>query len=417
MSSKYIFKIFDQHAEESAFLWILRDAAVHAPHYDLKDLIALEERIEAHLDGLRIAGDAGWQRCEEALQHEEAGEVFVATVLAIESAKPERVKRVVEVAGVNEDTLRGFASALGWLPRERIGAWAVGLLKAKHPLNRRIGLIACSLHRHDPGPVLGQIVEDDDYLVQARALRLSGELRRRDLTALVRAQLHNTDDRTRFEAARAACLLRLDDGPGALLTFVRPDSPWLEPALQLALRAPGHDQAVAWIRRFAPQATLVRTVIQGTGIIGDPAGIPWLIGKMQIPELARLAGEAFTLITGADLAELDLEGEQPEGFEPGPTENPEDDDVALDADEDLPWPDPDKVAAWWTSNQARFQKGRRYLLGQPTTIEHCLEVLRSGYQRQRAAAALELALLQSKEPLFEVRAPGRRQRRMLTERA
>lgn len=406
--------IIDRHAEESAFLWILRAAAVRAPHYDLKDLTGLEERIEAHIDGLRIAGDAGWQRCEEAMQHEEAGETFVATVLAIESAKPERIRRVVEMAGVNEDTLRGFASALGWLPRERIGAWAVGLLKAKHSLNRRIGLIACSLHRHNPGPVLGQLVEDDDHLVQARALRLAGELRRRDLTALVRAQLHNTDDRIRFEAARAACLLRLDDGPGALLTFVQPDSPWLEPALQLALRAPGHDRAVAWIRRLAPQAALVRAVIQGTGIIGDPAGIPWLIGKMQVPELARLAGEAFTLITGADLADLDLEGEQPEGFEAGPTENPEDEDVALDADEDLPWPNPDKIAAWWTSNQARFRKGHRYLLGQSITVAHCLGVLRSGYQRQRTAAALELALLQPKEPLFEVRAPGHRQRRLLT---
>jgi len=51
--------IVSQHAEEAAFLWLLRSYATRAPHYDLADLAALEERVDAHLDGLRIAGDAG----------------------------------------------------------------------------------------------------------------------------------------------------------------------------------------------------------------------------------------------------------------------------------------------------------------------------------------------------------------------
>ena len=63
-----------------------------------------------------------------------------------------------------------------------------------------------------------------------------------------------------------------------------------------------------------------------------PVSIPWLIEKMKRPELARVAGEAFSLITGVDLAYDDLEGDWPEGFETGPTENPEDEDVAVDAE-------------------------------------------------------------------------------------
>jgi hypothetical protein len=35
-----ITEIVDQHAEEAAFLWLLRDAAVSAPHYLLADLPA-----------------------------------------------------------------------------------------------------------------------------------------------------------------------------------------------------------------------------------------------------------------------------------------------------------------------------------------------------------------------------------------
>lgn len=47
------------------------------------------------------------------------------------------------------------------------------------------------------------------------------------------------------------------------------------------------------------------------------------------------------VITIVDIAYDDLEGEWPEGFEAGPTENSEDEDVAMDPDEDLPCAEPD----------------------------------------------------------------------------
>ncbi len=119
------------------------------------------------------------------------------------------------------------------------------------------------------------------------------------------------------------------------------------------------------------------------------------------------------MITGVDLAYDDLEGEWPEGFEAGPTENPEDEDVAMDPDEDLPWPEPSLIQAWWEKNENNFRVGTRYLVGKPITVEHCQQVLNTGFQRQRRAAALELALLQKDEPLFNTSAPGFRQQQLL----
>ena len=63
--------IISQHAEEASFLWLLRDNAVRDPHYSLEDLAELDERVEAHVDGLRIAGEAGWEICKEQLTWEE----------------------------------------------------------------------------------------------------------------------------------------------------------------------------------------------------------------------------------------------------------------------------------------------------------------------------------------------------------
>ena len=85
----------------------------------------------------------------------------------------------------------------------------------------------------------------------------------------------------------------------------------------------------------------------------------------------------------------------------------------IDPDEDLPWPEPDLINKWWSKNAKHFHSGRRYLLGQPISLEWLQDVLRKGLQHQRAAAALELVLKRPGQILFEVRARGRHQKQIL----
>jgi uncharacterized protein (TIGR02270 family) len=171
--------------------------------------------------------------------------------------------------------------------------------------------------------------------------------------------------------------------------------------------------ALRWQRELAERPESARLAVIGAGAIGDPTLLPRLVDEMKVPELARVAGESFTMITGVDIAYEDLEGERPEGFESGPTEDPEDDNVEMDPDENLPWPNPELIQKWWNSHRGNFQNGTRYLIGKPITEDWLQQVLRIGRQRQRAAAALELVLKKPGQPLFEVRAPGFRQQQML----
>ncbi len=171
--------------------------------------------------------------------------------------------------------------------------------------------------------------------------------------------------------------------------------------------------AQKWLKDQARHPDSLRYAVIGAGVIGDPVCIPWLIEQTEMPDHARAAGEAFTMITGVDIAYEDLEGEWPEGFEAGPTESPEDEDVEMDQDEDLPWPEPELIADWWNKNKGSFQSGTRYLLGKPISPEHLQHVLGHAYQRQRASAAFELAMMRPGQPLFEVRAPGFRQQQIL----
>ena len=103
----------------------------------------------------------------------------------------------------------------------------------------------------------------------------------------------------------------------------------------------------------------------------------------------------------------------PEDFQAGPTEDPNDENVEMDPDDNLPWPEPTLVQKWWDKNRGQFKNGTRYLLGKPMTVEWLKTVLRDGRQRQRAAAALELAIRQPGQPLFNVATPGYRQQQIL----
>lgn len=413
MQASVIKSIIDQHAEEAAFLWLQRDAAVHEPNYSLKDIAHLDDRVEAHLDGLRIAGNAGWEVCKAALALEESGEVFTAAVLAFEGEDGQRVDEVLKVAIGTPENWCALVSAIGWLSDEHYQRWVPGMHNANAASYRRLAIAGSVIHRQDAGPALAVAFEDSDPCFQARALRAVGELKRRDLLPVLRQRFKASDTDCQFWAAWSAVLLGDQAAVDVLKEFTTPESPFLERALHVVLRVMDAASATKWLSDFTQSPEVLRGALLGASIIGDPLYVPWLIKLMVVPEVSRVAGEAFCMITGVDLAYDDLEGEWPAGFQAGPTENPQDDDVAMDPDEDLPWPEPSLIQAWWEKNNTRFRVGTRYLAGKPITVEHCQQVLNTGLQRQRCAAALELAIRQPDTPLFNTSAAGNRQQSVL----
>jgi uncharacterized protein (TIGR02270 family) len=413
MAAMVIGQVISQYAEEAAFLWLLRRNGVTAPNYSMKDLTKLDYRLEAHLDGLRIAGDAGWEICAGALTQEEPGEVFTAAILAFESGDGGRIQTVVEAGLAKAELSRGLVSALGWLSFENAEGHIRNLLASEWPVIRRLGIAASAVHRRDPGTPLAEALSDDNPYLKARALRAAGELGRTDLLPLVSRERDSGNVACRFGAAWSLALLGEADAAEALWSFVKPDDDFAEEAVRIAMRRADPSQSLVWQRAIVEDLQTHRLAAVGAGVIGDPVLVPWLFAQMNAPPLARVAGEAFTMITGVDIAYEDLEGERPEGFESGPTENPEDENVEMDPDEDLPWPDPELIQGWWGRNKGQFRNGTRYLMGQPISSEHLNQVLRTGRQRQRAAAALELAISKPGIPLFEVRAPGFRQKILL----
>jgi uncharacterized protein (TIGR02270 family) len=406
-------EITHQHAEEAAVIWSVREMGIHRRRWSFRGITKTDERIEAHIDGLRSAGDGAWDICCEALDQGGAGEIFAAAVLAFESGDEGRIREVLEVGTKSPELLRGLVSALGWISWAQAEGQVKKLLASKSAVLRRVGIAASAINRQDPGRALEYAVSDADLPLRARALRAVGELGRTDLRPYFERNWKAEDEECRFWAAWSSVLFRDRYAIPVLRSFVSPKSRRKEQALTLALRLMELESAHAWQRELAQKPESKRLAVIGAGAIGDPALVPWLIEQMAVPDLARVAGESFSMITGVDLAFQDLEGKKPEGFESGPNDDPNDDNVEMDPDDNLPWPAPELITKWWAQHHADFAAGARHLLGKPMTDEWLRQVLRTGRQCQRAAAALELAMLNPGQPLFEVRAPGFRQNGLL----
>ena len=149
----------------------------------------------------------------------------------------------------------------------------------------------------------------------------------------------------------------------------------------------------------------MRVVIQAAGIIGETPVIPWLIKQMHEPEVARIAGLAFTLMTGVDLEQAQLDKEVEIEFEDNPESEIEDDADAEHDDSDLPWPDPIKLRSFWDKNEQSYQAGERYFLGKPVEPDTLNKALQNGNQLQRSTTAIKLAVLESNEILLNIATP------------
>lgn len=86
MAAPVIENIVRQHAEQAAFLWVQYDYNLLYPkeneEMDRERMARLVERLDAHIDALRTAGEDGLRIAEARYaEFPEAGELFVVRML------------------------------------------------------------------------------------------------------------------------------------------------------------------------------------------------------------------------------------------------------------------------------------------------------------------------------------------------
>jgi uncharacterized protein (TIGR02270 family) len=420
--------VVQQHVEECAALRHVRSVLVRAPHVGLLQLGRLDERITAHLDGLAVAGAAGMALALAELERPGAGQVFAVAVRALETRDDAVLGRLLALVPELPEARRGLASAFGWVPAKTLQGVVRQLLTSAAAHERELGLVACRLHHADPGPLLGSALSDKSPALRAAAARAAGELGRVDLLPRLVQGIGDEAPEVVFWSAWAAAMLgERSSALKVLAVAARQGTPEAPRALAMLLAASAPEPAAEFARLLGSQArqpdadaALQRRLLRALALLGDLRFVPWLIARMGEPASARLAGEAFSWITGADLAKLDLETLEAPPLPAQPSESAAEEDVALDEDDSLPWPDPARVQRWWESHEGTLRaaaaaavSGGRLFMGQPPDVATAGQVLATGTQRQRAHAALLLSLMQPGRKLFQVAGPTARQQRQL----
>lgn len=419
-SSRNLFGLYshihERYADDATFLWLLRSIAVNQPHYTAADLAELDNRIDAQLDGLMTAPEESWRICAAALELQQPDAVFTAAVLAFRSLDTRHIQQVVEAGLSSDHTLRGLVAAMAWLPGRLVHSWIKKFLTSKDLNHKYLALAVCSARREDPREFLTAILQREDCLAHpqlySRALRLIGELKRFDLLHALRIGMASEDEGIMFWSIWSAILLGDKSLATNLQSYVLNSNPHQARAMALCFRVLPLETARSWISLLAKDPANSRLVITATAILGDPHAINWLIAQMRIPALTRLAGEAFTTITGIDLLEHKLVLEElPDLDAQLPDDGAQNEDIGLSDDEHLPFPDVNKIAAVWQKYQQRYAPAQRYFMGQIVSpgisaSEHLRIQFSNGQLRQRQMAAVELALLEPAHFLLNHAAKG-----------
>lgn len=419
-SSRNLFGLYghihERYADDATFLWLLRSLAVNQPHYTAKDLVELDNRIDAQLDGLMTAPEESWKICVAALELQQPDAVFTAAVLAFRSLDTRHIQLAVEAGLSSDHALHGLVAAMAWLPGRLVHSWIKKFLTSKDLNHKYLALAVCSARREDPREFLSAILQREDCIghlpLYTRALRLIGELKRFDLLHALRSGMESEDKDVVFWSTWSAILL----GDKALATnlrsYVLTQNSQQIRAMALCFRVLPLETARSWISLLTKDPGNSRLVVIATAILGDPHAINWLIAQMRIPALTRLAGEAFTTITGIDLQDHKLAlDELPDLDAQLPDDGAQNEEIGLSDDEYLPFPDVNKIAAVWQKYQQRYAPAQRYFMGQMispgiSASEHLRNIFSNGKQRHRQMASVELALLDPAHFLLNHAAKG-----------
>jgi len=408
--------INEQFVVDASFLWLLRSISVKQPHYYLQDIAALEKRIDANLDGSMCNFALAWEICLPELEFEQAGEIFTAAIIAFRSRDINKIKQVIDHAFCNDETFKGLVSAMAWLPKSLIIEWVERFLYSKDLNHKYLAIAFFSVKRRNPGNILQELFQREDCLAHpkllTRLLRLVGELKLYTFANQVQQLANHEIPEVAFWANWALVMLGEHKRALRLLDCIKEQSYWHLLAIQTVFKVLPLDMSRKWISEFSQQPEMIRTVIQATGVLGDPHAVPWLIDKMNNFETAKIAGEAFSLITGIDIERYELAIETPDDITmiPNPDHEEDDEVVALDDDENLPFPDVSKINHTWLRYKSRYKAGSRYLIGidvtqnNPATVAKLSHALKQVAQRQRGSVALTLALLDPQSPYVNIKA-------------
>jgi uncharacterized protein (TIGR02270 family) len=325
-TATFITDLLDHHLDELGFLWARWRGSLRDPDYTLKAVDELEERINGHVDGVRVPGEQAYPRLIELLEGEDADLVFAAALSLLHTGSPELVARALERLDVAEEDLYAAlctALAYGPLPPDRLDR-VRALLSAQPTLRAIAAAEVLAFHGalQLTGDQLRYFVEDEDAEARIAGWRLAALAGARLPPQSYSAALRDEDPGVTAAALEAGAWSGEPGTLAALRHLAESPSPERVEALRL-LGVLGGPEDLPRVQTLMGSPELGPGRFRIAAAYGHPALMQLILDALEDPDAATAAaaGEAFMKMTGVDIesdtrvALPPADGSEPDEFE------------------------------------------------------------------------------------------------------
>ncbi|HEY2852765.1 MAG TPA: hypothetical protein VGJ18_07975, partial [Gemmatimonadaceae bacterium] len=290
----FIRDIAEEHYEELQFLWSQRRNALYSAAYTMREMGMLEERIEAHTQGLLVLGEDLLDFLEPGLAGKDELAAFASAFVLLRLGTPDAIERVSNAFRSGEGKrLDGLRDALANGPAQPLFSMLQSQFTSAEPPIAVAAGEALAFHRalHIQPEQLVPLLRDDRAAVRRGAWRivvLSG--------LSVAAPLYEAglrDDEPSVQ--RAASLAAAWNGYAGWLPFCRNLAAQPTPdgvdaiAMLAAVLPPQEYQAVTTLAStpaFGPRRHRIAAAF------GHPVMVEYLLKEMESEDPAAAAGAA-----------------------------------------------------------------------------------------------------------------------------
>ncbi|HEX5576515.1 MAG TPA: hypothetical protein VFX42_11615, partial [Gemmatimonadales bacterium] len=356
----YIPELVEHHYEELQFLWGQRESALRSPKYTMRELSALEQRIDAHVQGLLVAGVDLIHIVEQGLTSDDAATSFAAAYALLRLENETATLAVIQAfSGAQGKQMYGLRQALSLARMEQLLPSLPFLFfsSATPTVAAAADVLACHGALPPPGLTIDTLLQDEDPGVRETAWRVVA-----NSGLSVDPKLYAAAMRDEAPAVRRAGLVAAawTSVPGALLLARQlAETPTLDNLYALELLAIlGETEDVQRVIALAKVKELGPARFKLVGAFGHPALIELVLAELtnSDPEAAVAAAAAFTKMTG-----LDIESKERTALPPKSGE--QSDEFEAEFAEEVTLPNPELARAHWDKVKPQFVRTTRLCRG------------------------------------------------------
>ena len=351
----WMMDILEEHLEELAWLWPLRQTMLASGEHDLVALGRVERRIAAHADALVLAGEIAMPLLEQAIEGDEGSAAAAAHVL-LSMRRPDASELVLKALPAAAGPARtGLRVGMRAGPKDILTEELTRLAREAAPA---IAVIAADVlaFRGAPPPSPERIVDfiqDQDPEVRCTGWRLVGLVRAGLAPKLYSQAMSDSAPGVRDAALRAGAWC----GLSGVLTIARqlaanPNAADLEPYYLLAALGTAADLPI--MAQLGAAVALGPPRFHLLGAYGNSALVPQVVAALasEDPATAAAAGAAFRKLTGVELDTLARAAADGDG-----------DEFEAEFADDVAVPDPEQGRRVWEDLKPRLGQAARICYG------------------------------------------------------